>query len=86
MFNAPLNNFNCLGRLKLHIFSEKAPKPSTVEAAYVIILGQIKSDNINRMVAITGYFLYALVNGTINYNNIKWMITLTSDNIKRFSL
>ena len=53
----------------------------------VFTLDQTKIDNINRMVTITDDFLLSnLVNGMLKADLIKWMITLTSDYIKRLSL
>ncbi len=58
---------------------------STVEELNVITLGQNKSDNINRMITITGCF-YIVSYSKWDFENIKRLITLTSDNIKRLSL
>jgi hypothetical protein len=53
----------------------------------VITLGQTKSDNINRMITITGcFYLGCFINGPMKCDHNKRMITLTSDNIKRLSL
>ncbi len=53
----------------------------------MITSGQTKSDNIKRMIAITGCFYLAnLVDGTMKCDHIKRMITLTGDNIKRLFL
>jgi hypothetical protein len=53
----------------------------------VITLGQTKSDNINRMITITGcFYLVIFIKGTLKYDHIKRLITLTSNNIKRLSL
>ncbi len=54
------------------------------EPLNVITLDHTESDNISRMLTITGCFY--LVNATLKYGHIKRMITLTSDNIKLLSL
>ncbi len=52
----------------------------------VIILAKTKSDNINQMITKTDEIDLSLVNGTLKYDHIKRLITLTSNYIKRLSL
>ena len=48
-------------------------------------MGRIKSDNINRWFLHSNIY-YLLVNGTLEYDHIKRLITLTSDYIMRLLL
>ncbi len=53
----------------------------------MITLGQTESDKINRIITMAGSFYFVpFSKWTLKADQIKRLITLTSDNIKRFSL
>ncbi len=54
----------------------------------MITLGQTKSDNINRLIRLTGYFYLVVFNkwDRVKCDHIKRLITITSDYIKLLSL
>ncbi len=54
----------------------------------MITLGQSKSDNINRMITVTGNVYKANFSKMepLKSDRIKWLKILTGDNIKRISL
>ncbi len=53
----------------------------------MINLGQNNSDNNNQMITKTsGFYIVTMVNGISKCDHIKWLITLTSNNIKWLSM